>query len=75
MTRRMFWANATTQEEIDEAAQTLMEAALNARTKADVEALAAAIAQAEALDLSKYTPASAQAVKMQLANARHAGRS
>ena len=63
-------ANATTQEEIDEAAQTLMEAALNARTKADVEALAAAIAQAEALDLSKYTPASAQAVKNALANAK-----
>lgn len=63
-------ANATTQEEIDEAAQTLMEAALNARTKADVEALAAAIAQAEALDLSKYTPVSAQAVKNALANAK-----
>ena len=63
-------ANATTQAEIDEAAAMLREAALNARTKADVEALVAAIEQAEAIDLSQYTAESAQAVRNAVANAK-----
>lgn len=63
-------ANATTQAEIDEAAEMLREAALNARTKADVEALVAAIEEAEAIDLSQYTAASAQAVRNAVANAK-----
>ena len=62
--------NATTQAEIDEAAEMLREAALNARTKADVEALVAAIEQAEAIDLSQYTAESAQAVRNAVANAK-----
>ena len=48
----------------------LREAALNARTKADVEALVAAIEQAEAIDLSQYTAESAQAVRNAVANAK-----
>ena len=48
----------------------LREAALNARTKADVEALVAAIEEAEAIDLSQYTAASAQAVRNAVANAK-----
>ena len=53
---------ATTQDEIDAAAQTLREARLNARTKADVSALEELIAQANAMDLSSYTSESVLAL-------------
>ena len=43
------------QAEIDEATKTLREARLSARTKADVSALEALIAQVNALDLRAYT--------------------
>ncbi len=46
--------NATTQAEIDEAAKSLREARLNARTKADTSALAEIIAYANSLDLAGY---------------------
>ena len=46
------------QEEIDAAAESLREARLNARTKADVSALQALIAQVNSLDLSGYTDSS-----------------
>ena len=46
---------ATTQDEIDAATESLREARLNARTKADVSALEELIAQANAMDLSSYT--------------------
>ena len=49
---------ATPQEEIDAAAESLREACLNARTKADVSALQALIAQVNSLDLSGYTDSS-----------------
>lgn len=62
-------ANATTQEEIDEATSMLREARLNARTKADKEALKEAIETAKKYDLSKYTKASAQALRNALSNA------
>ena len=47
--------NAASQVEIDEATKTLREARLSARTKADVSALEALIAQVNALDLRAYT--------------------
>ena len=47
--------NATTQEEIDAATATLREARLNARTKADISALAEIIAYANSLNLTGYT--------------------
>ncbi len=47
--------NAASQAEIDEATKTLREARLSARTKADVSALEALIAQVNALDLRAYT--------------------
>ena len=62
-------ANATTQEEIDEAAKMLREARLNARVKADKEALKEAIETAKKYDLSKYTKASAQALRNAMSNA------
>ena len=46
--------NATSQAEIDEAAKTLREARLNARTKADTSALEEIIAYANSLDLAGY---------------------
>ena len=55
-------SNATTQEEIDEAAKTLREARLNARTKADTSALEEIIAYANSLDLRSYSKDSADAV-------------
>lgn len=62
-------ANATTQEEIDEAVKMLREARLNARVKADKEALKEAIETAKKYDLSKYTKASAQALRNAMSNA------
>ena len=47
--------DATTQEEIDAATETLREARLNARTKADVSALEEIIAYANSLNLAGYT--------------------
>ena len=47
--------NATTQAEIDAATESLREARLNARTKADVSALEELIAYVNSLDLSAYT--------------------
>ena len=61
--------NATTQEEIDAAADALREARLNARTKADVSALEELIAYVNSLELSAYTSASAQPVIQDLARA------
>ena len=61
--------NATTQAEIDAATETLREARLNARTKADVSALEELIAYVNSLDLSAYTSASAQPVIQDLARA------
>ncbi|MFR2885168.1 MAG: hypothetical protein ACLTCB_02460, partial [Merdibacter sp.] len=55
-------SNATTLEEIDEAAKTLREARLNARTKADTSALEEIIAYANSLDLRSYSKDSADAV-------------
>ena len=54
--------NATSQEEIDEAARSLREARLNARTKADVSALEELIAYVNSLDLRAYTAESADSV-------------
>ena len=64
------YANATTQEEIDAATQSLLEARLNARTKADKTALEAAIAAANALDLSSYARADAEKVSAALETAK-----
>ncbi len=64
------YANATTQEEIDAATQSLLEARLNARTKADKTALEAAIAAADALDLSSYARADAEKVSTALETAK-----
>ena len=61
--------NATTQAEIDEAAKTLREARLNARTKADTSALEELIAYVNSLNLSAYTKESAQAVIQDAARA------
>ena len=61
--------NATTQEEIDAATETLREARLNARTKADVSALEELIAYVNSLELRAYTSASAQPVIQDLARA------
>ena len=47
--------NATTQAEIDAATESLREARLNARTKADVSALEELIAYVNSLDLRAYT--------------------
>ena len=47
-------SNATSQAEIDEAAKSLREARLNARTKADTSALEEIIAYANSLDLAGY---------------------
>ena len=47
--------NATTQEAIDAATESLREARLNARTKADVSALEEIIAYANSLNLAGYT--------------------
>ena len=61
--------SAATQEEIDAATDTLREARLTARTKADVSALEEIIAYANSLDLSGYTTESAQALIQNLARA------
>ena len=61
--------NAATQAEIDAATDTLREARLTARTKADVSALEEIIAYANSLDLSGYTIESAQALIQNLARA------
>ena len=63
-------ANATTQAEIDEAAKTLREARLSARTKADTSALEALIAEVNAMDLSKYTDASVSGLRTALFQAQ-----
>ena len=55
-------SNATAQAEIDEATDTLREARLNARTKADVSALEELIAYVNSLDLRAYTAESADSV-------------
>ena len=47
--------NATTQEEIDAATETLREARLNARAKADISALEEIIAYVNSLNLAGYT--------------------
>ena len=62
--------NATTQAEIDAATETLREARLNARTKADVSALEELIAYVNSLELRAYTSASAQPVIQDLARAK-----
>ena len=62
--------NATTQEEIDAATESLREARLSARTKADVSALEELIAYVNSLELSAYTSASAQPVIQDLARAK-----
>ena len=54
--------NAASQAEIDEAAKSLREARLNARTKADVSALEELIAYVNSLGLSAYTAESADSV-------------
>ena len=54
--------NAASQAEIDEATDTLREARLNARTKADVSALEELIAYVNSLDLRAYTAESADSV-------------
>ena len=54
--------SATTQAEIDEATNSLREARLNARTKADVSALEELIAYVNSLDLRAYTAESADSV-------------
>ena len=54
--------NAASQAEIDEAAKSLREARLNARTKADVSALEELIAHVNSLDLRAYTAESADSV-------------
>ena len=55
-------SNAASQAEIDEATDTLREARLNARTKADVSALEELIAHVNSLDLRAYTAESADSV-------------
>ncbi|HJC35625.1 MAG TPA: FIVAR domain-containing protein, partial [Candidatus Merdibacter merdavium] len=62
--------NATTQEEIDAATESLREARLNARTKADVSALEELIAYVNSLELRAYTSASAQPVIQNVARAK-----
>ena len=54
--------NEASQAEIDEATDTLREARLNARTKADVSALEDLIAYVNSLDLRAYTAESADSV-------------
>ena len=61
--------SAATQEEIDAATDTLREARLTARTKADVSALEEIIAYAKSFDLRGYTTESAQALIQNLARA------
>ena len=61
--------NATSQEEIDAATETLREARLNARTKADVSALEELIAYAKGLDLSGYSQLSVQRLQAALSAA------
>ena len=55
---------ATSQEAIDAATETLREARLNARTKADVSALEELIAMVNSLDLQTYTSASVAAMNV-----------
>lgn len=62
-------ANATTQKQIDEATAMLREARLNARVKADKEALKEAIETAGKYDLSKYTKESGEALRTALSKA------
>lgn len=65
-------ASATIQKEIDDATEILREARLNARTKADKQALEKAIKESRKYDLSKYTNESAQALRNALNNAEKA---
>ena len=62
-------AGSAAKAEIDAATETLREARLNARTKADVSALEELIAYVNSLELSAYTSASAQPVIQDLARA------
>ncbi len=61
--------NATSQEEIDAATETLREARLNARTKADVSALEELAAYVNSLDLSGYSQLSVQRLQAALSAA------
>ena len=61
-----------TQEQIDQALDALIEAMLNLRLKADKSLLNAALAAAEALDLSGYSKASVEAFQAAYAQARAA---
>ena len=61
--------NATSQEEIDAATETLREARLNARTKADVSALEELVAYVNSLDLSGYSQLSVQRLQAALSAA------
>src|SRR5699024_10716487 len=63
-------ANATTHKEIDDAISMLLEARLNARTKADKTALNEALARAAALDLSLYDEADVEALNAILIRAK-----
>ena len=63
-------ANATTQKEIDDASSMLLEARLNARTKADKTALNEALARAAALNLSLYDEADVEALNAILTRAK-----
>ena len=62
--------SATSQEEIDAATESLREARLNARTKADVSALEELVAYVNSLELSAYTSVSAQPVIQNVARAK-----
>ena len=61
---------AASQAEIDEAAKSLREARLNARTKADVSALEELIAYANSLDLRGYTSSSFCALNQKIAEVK-----
>ena len=63
-------ANATTQKELDDASNMLLEARLSARTKADKTALNEALARAAALDLSLYDEADVEALNAILTRAK-----
>ena len=64
-------ANATTQKELDDASNMLLEARLSARTKADKTALNTMIAQVNALDLSLYEAGGAEALNTVLSRAQN----
>ena len=64
-------ANATTQKELDDASNMLLEARLSARTKADKTALNTMIAQVNALDLSLYEAGGAEALNTVLSRTQN----